>query len=488
MIFVASVSPQTRASLAATYGVSEGKAGHMIEQLLSGPQGLKSGGRFGSGFTWVVDTNTLREICQMACVDEVLGSLSQECVARPGGSGQRNDRPKAPILASACPGWICYAEKTHPHVLPHLSRLKSPQALSGTMLKSVLSRRFGIPPDRVWHVAIMPCFDKKLEASREELTDVYWKQVSGEKRGVRDVDCVITARELLMLAEIREISFPNLPRTPLKDRDCVAFPDPLLDSFLFPRGRRRTPKSPLVGGPSGGYAYHVIQAYQRQQPGSEIRIERGRNSDIVEYILSHDNKTIIKTARYYGFRNIQNLVRRLKPQKTSRLPGSRLMTKRQLPTSNGAGIGTMTDYAYVEVMACPGGCTNGGGQIKVSDVAEMRDMAGEVAKRVGPAEQKNWLAQVDEAYYSADSSSEEDDSVDAMDVDTHTNGGGAHGVEYERDLYIRSILEHWSSCSRIELDKLVYTSYRQVESDVGKHKGDDMESVAGLASSLGGGW
>ena len=115
-------------------------------------------------------------------------------------------------------------------------------------------------------------------------------------------------------------------------------------------------------------------------------------------------------------------------------------------------------------------------------------MPGEAAKRIGLAEQKNWLAQVDEAYYSADSSSDEDDSVDAMDVETNSNGGGAHGVNNERDLYIRSILEHWSSCSRIELDKLVYTSYRQVESDVGKHKGDDMERVAGLASSLGGGW
>ncbi|TKA70513.1 Cytosolic Fe-S cluster assembly factor NAR1, partial [Cryomyces minteri] len=171
-LFVASVSPQVRASLAATYGVTEREAGHMISQLLSGPQGLRSGGQHGSGFTWVLDTNVIREAALVAAANEVTEAL-----------GPKSSGPKRPILTSACPGWICYAEKTHPHILPHLSQLKSPQALAGTLVKSVLAQRYGVSPDRVFHVAVMPCFDKKLEASREELTDVYWKQDEEAKQG-----------------------------------------------------------------------------------------------------------------------------------------------------------------------------------------------------------------------------------------------------------------------------------------------------------------
>ncbi|KAA6410772.1 MAG: Iron-sulfur cluster assembly associated Nar1 [Lasallia pustulata] len=178
-IFVASVSPQVRASVAATYGISERKAGWMIEQLLSGPDGLRTGGAHGNGFTWVVDTNAMREASLVIGAEEVMNSgLVAEDQQASTGDGALSTQPKKPILTSACPGWICYAEKTHPHVLPHLSRLKSPQALTGTMLKTVLSRRLHISPDRIWHVALMPCFDKKLEASRSELTDISWQPPS----------------------------------------------------------------------------------------------------------------------------------------------------------------------------------------------------------------------------------------------------------------------------------------------------------------------
>ena len=250
-LFVASVSPQVRASLAATYGVSQAEAGCMIDQLLGGPQGLKLGGRYGNGFTWIVDTNAMREASLVLGADEVTESLSTIDTQR----GSSTTSPKRPILSSACPGWICYAEKAHPHVLPHLSRLKSPQALTGTLLKTVLSRRLNIRPDQIWHVSIMPCFDKKLEASREELTDIYWRPQSADLpsvQPVRDVDCVITAREVIMLADTRGISFPNLPRQQLTSQS--PFPDPTLSAFLFPKPRSspsriQTPQA----GTSGGY-------------------------------------------------------------------------------------------------------------------------------------------------------------------------------------------------------------------------------------------
>ncbi|CAG8876290.1 unnamed protein product [Penicillium nalgiovense] len=128
-IFVASVSPQVRASLATTYGISEKEAGYMIDQLLSGPQGLRGGGKHGNGFTWVVDTNAMREAVLVLTADEVSDSLNSGDSSAAGHSD--DSLPKRPILSSACPGWICYAEKTHPFILPHLSRLKSPRLCRG---------------------------------------------------------------------------------------------------------------------------------------------------------------------------------------------------------------------------------------------------------------------------------------------------------------------------------------------------------------------
>lgn len=502
-VFIASVSPQVRANIAATYGIKEQEAGWMIEQLLSGPSGLRSGGRHGNGFTWVVDTNIMREACLVVGADEVMESSTiAHDTNKADIGGAANTRPKGPILTSACPGWICYAEKTHPHILPHLSRLKSPQALTGILLKTVLSKKLGIQPDRIWHVALMPCFDKKLEASRMELTDAYWQNEPNAGQAVRDVDCVITARELLMLADTRGISFPNLPRTPLDPTDRIPFPDPKLDHFLFPQhqlDRRRTPRNtPSAGGSSGGYLYHILQTYQAAHPGSRIRSERGRNPDVVEYSLVRNDEVLLKAARYYGFRNIQNLVRKLKPPRQSRMPGGKMIGASRKPGqpkgAAGSGQATGTDYAYVEVMACPGGCTNGGGQVKIDDLAHVQGIVpAAAAEKPGPAEQKAWLGKVDEAYFSADSEDEVVDSDAGTQGDEYTVAaeGGMHPPDVVNGIstsYVRSILAHWSEITGIETGKLVYTSYRSVESDVGKSKAGDVDRVVELAGRIGGGW
>ncbi|KAI9749298.1 MAG: Thymidylate synthase [Chaenotheca gracillima] len=503
-IFIASVSPQTRASLAATYGLSETQAGHLIEQLLCGPQGVGQGPNGSNGFTWVLDTNTAREACLVLGAEEVIDSSSGTIA--PSGDGSRALNPKKPILTSACPGWICYAEKTHPHVLPHLSRLKSPQALMGTLLKTSLSKTLGISPDRIWHVAIMPCFDKKLEASREELTDIYWQSEQNTGKGVRDVDCVITTRELPLLAEARGLSLPQIPHTPLPESLYPSFPDSTLDQFLFDRASRpatrkgRNNGAGQTSGTSGGYLYHILQTLQSQHPGSHITTTRGRNADVVEYTLSPSENTdapIFKAARYYGFRNIQNLVRRLKPPKVSRLPGARPVGSSRKP---GAAANTSSgpEYGYVEVMACPGGCSNGGAQMRLEDAIALKN--GEVgasadhdAQQTAPkpalAEQKAWLARVDEAYFSgSDSDTEMEDEVSAApdayrsSADSYVNGINTSSIH--------RVLDHWSTLTGIDLSKLAYTSFRQVESDVGKAKDSkrETERVVELAGRVGGGW
>ncbi|KAJ5133648.1 Iron hydrogenase [Penicillium atrosanguineum] len=491
MIFVASVSPQVRASLAATYGISEKEAGYMIDQFLTGPQGLRSGGKYGSGFTWVVDTNVMREAVLVLTADEVSESLGSGSAGN-GPSGAEYPLPKRPILSSACPGWICYAEKTHPFVLPHLSRLKSPQALSGTFLKTILSKSLGIPASRIWHLALMPCFDKKLEASREELTDVSWQQGDLQKgseshQPVRDVDCVITTRELLSLAAARGFSLQSLPLQPLPSAFTPSFPEKTLDSFIS--FKPPPTQQSLETGTSGGYLHQVLMAFQARNPGSQLVTNRGRNADVVEYVLiSPEGQPIMKAARYYGFRNIQNLVRKLKPARASRMPGAKpIAASRRQPVSRNAVSGTSgSDYAYVEVMACPGGCTNGGGQIRVEDAREavspsvdiqMVDVP-ETSTKPSPHEQRAWLARVDEAYFSMESDSEnEADHSQLQSIP-------------DKETQIHQGLARWSEFMGISLDKLVYTTYRKVESDVGKEQVSTNETanVVELAGKIGGGW
>jgi iron only hydrogenase large subunit-like protein len=478
-VFVASVSPQARASLAAAYGMSSDEAGNMIAQLLSGPRGLAAGGQYGSSFEWIIDTNIPRSIALVAAHEEVSQLLVDPNRIPQGDGSAISDEPKKPILTSACPGWICYAEKTHPHVLPHLSRLKSPQALTGTLLKSVLYKTHNIHPSQVWHLAIMPCFDKKLEASRSELTSAHWCP-NGEP--VRDVDCVITPRELISLASARNIDFSALPLTPIIPR--TPFPDATLSAFLFPTPS--TPHRPNSGpdsGTSGGYLWHILRRMHATHAGSSIVVMRGRNADVLEYALMHATSTvpILKCARYYGFRNIQNLVRKLKPARTSRLLAA-TGAKGQIATTPTA---QNVDYTYVEVMACPGGCTNGGGQIRVGEADLLR--AGETlamtAKKTGPAEQRALLAVVDEAYYSGESSDGEDD-MELDGADEVDDGDVVDGISRREILHI---LDYWASITGIEKQELVCTSFRKVESDVGKKK-SDVDRVVGLASSIGGGW
>lgn len=320
----------------------------------------------------------------------------------------------------------------------------------------------------------MPCFDKKLEASREELTDTIWNGASA--KNIRDVDCVITTKELLMLAESRRVDFRSLPRTPLTSASRVLFPDQKLQSFLFPPSRKRDDNFTPAAGTSGGNLYYILKHFESQYPGSSIQTTRGRNADVLEYaVISATGDTIFKAARYYGFRNIQNLVRRLKPSKPSRLPGARPVANARKP----GGKATGPDYSYVEVMACPGGCTNGGGQIKVDDPVVTGSEPSE--EKPGLQAQKDWLAQIDEAYFSGEDIVDSD-AEEAMQIDQPEDA--VLGISPR---YIKDIMAYWAGIIGVDQDKLVYTSYREVVSDVGKNAGDTERAIE-IASKAGGGW
>ncbi|XP_058426430.1 cytosolic iron-sulfur assembly component 3 isoform X3 [Diceros bicornis minor] len=221
-------------------------------------------------------------------------------------------------------GWICYAEKTHGSlIIPHLSTARSPQQVMGSLVKDFFAQQQRLSADKIYHVTVMPCYDKKLEASRPDFFS--------QEHQTRDVDCVITTGEVFKLLHEEGVSLSALEPAPL-DSLCSS------TSAQEPTSHR--------GGGSGGYLEHVFRHAAWELFGvhvTEVTYRPLRNKDFQEVTLEREGRVLLHFAMAYGFRNIQNLVQKLK---RGRCP-----------------------YHYVEVMACPAGCLNGGGQLKAPDTA-----------------------------------------------------------------------------------------------------------------------
>ncbi|GJP48171.1 hypothetical protein CLOM_g7446 [Closterium sp. NIES-68] len=243
--------------------------------------------------------------------------------------------PQLPVLASACPGWVCYAEKAHGHyILPHMSRVKSAQQTMGALLKRFYAAKLNTTASQLFHVAVMPCYDKKLEAARDDfvLEGVAGAGTKGEREAegggekVTEVDCVLTSGEIFTLLQEQGVDFMALDERPL---------DTMLtnvDASGYLYG---------VAGGSGGYAETILrfaanELFGVQLPPGPVAWQQVRNADMLESTLDVGGQAVLRVACAYGFRNIQNVLRKAKQ---GRCP-----------------------YHYVEVMACPGGCLNGGGQ------------------------------------------------------------------------------------------------------------------------------
>nr|AAA34618.1 pot. ORF; putative [Saccharomyces cerevisiae] len=190
----------------------------------------------------------------------------------------------------------------------------------------------------------MPCFDKKLEASRPESLD-------------DGIDCVITPREIVTMLQELNLDFKSFLTE-----------DTSLYGAITAGWDPRVHWASNLGGTCGGYAYQYVTAVQRLHPGSQMIVLEGRNSDIVEYRLLHDDRIIAAASELSGFRNIQNLVRKLTSGSGSERKRniSSAEERRTGPKANSremAPAATADPYHsdYIEVNACPGACMNGGG-------------------------------------------------------------------------------------------------------------------------------
>ncbi|SCW03865.1 LAFE_0H00738g1_1 [Lachancea fermentati] len=242
-----------------------------------------------------------------------------------------------PLLGAVCPGFVLYSEKTKPQLVPYLLDVKSPQQITGSLLKETCGK--------VYHLTIMPCFDKKLEASRKD--------------GEGEVDCVITPREFVTMMQEVGIDISSYRVQAQVESLQRACSPPGWDPLVHWASN--------AGSSSGGYAYQYVLHQQSLHANSDIITITGKNSDTREYRLvdSKTGATLASASEVYGFRNIQNLVRKLiSPGSSNR--NVKVLRKRtpaaaQKSASQQTGIVDASKTEFVEVMACPGGCINGGG-------------------------------------------------------------------------------------------------------------------------------
>ncbi|XP_026277190.1 probable cytosolic Fe-S cluster assembly factor GI11683 [Frankliniella occidentalis] len=252
-------------------------------------------------------------------------------------------KPHLPMLTSSCPGWVCYAEKTHgSFVLPYISTTKSPQQIQGTLVKQFLPTIQGHHPGKIYHVSVEPCYDKKLEASRSDFHN--------EAEDIKDVDCVITSVELEQMFKSQDLRLSEIPPA---DVDF-----PWLDGLNC--SEQISYKGTLVGHQgtgSGGYADHVMASAAQELFGdsnAELKFKVLRNPDMREATLEKDGKVVLRFAIANGFRNIQNLMQKLKRGKCA--------------------------YDFVEIMACPSGCLNGGAQVRPEEGTQQKELTSTLEK------------------------------------------------------------------------------------------------------------
>ena len=216
-----------------------------------------------------------------------------------------------PMFTSCCPGWVKYAEKNCPEILENISSCKSPHEMEGAVLKTYYAKKMGINPEDIFVVSIMPCTVKKYESSRPEL----------QEDTLPDVDAVLTTRELVRFFKLAGIDFNDLPE----------------DNFDNPLGEATG--AAAIFGTSGGVMEAAIRTAYYNLTGENLEnmeLNSIRGLDGVKEATININGFTLNIAVINGIGNVQ-------------------------PVIDDVRNGT-SKYHFIEVMACPGGCINGGGQ------------------------------------------------------------------------------------------------------------------------------
>ena len=215
------------------------------------------------------------------------------------------------MITSCSPGWVNMIELKYPELLPHLSTAKSPQGMFGAIAKTYFAQKAGIDPAKIVSVSVMPCTAKKAEAARPQLCD----------SGYRDVDIVITTRELGRMIRSAGIDFAALAEA---DFD-----------------------SPLGYGTGAGVIFGTTGGVMEAALRTVADVVAGQSLPKVEY---HEVRGMEETREA----TLNIVGTEVKIAVVHTLAAAKKMLERIK-----AGE---ADYHFIEVMACPGGCIGGGGQ------------------------------------------------------------------------------------------------------------------------------
>ena len=280
------------------------------------------------GFDKVFDTNFSADLTIMEEANELLERISK------GG--------KLPMITSCSPGWIKYCEHYFPEMTENLSTCKSPQQMFGAVTKTYYAEKMGLDPKNIVCVSIMPCTAKKFELTRDDQNAA----------GVPDVDISMTTRELARLIKRFGLDFAALPD----------------EGFDSPLGSGTG--AAVIFGATGG----VMEAALRtavwkltgEKDNSPVEFKEVRGVEGIKEACYDVNGLNVKVAVASGLKNAHDL-----------------LTKVQ----NGEA-----DYQFIEIMGCPGGCVNGGGQPQVpAKIRNFVDIRAERAKALYSLDEANTL-------------------------------------------------------------------------------------------------
>lgn len=298
-IVIFSTSPAVRVSLGEEFNMPDGSfiEGKMVALLRT------------LGANYVLDTNFAADLTIVEEASELIERITTK------------NKP-LPQFTSCCPAWIKYAEIYHPDILNNISSTKSPIGMQGPTIKTYFAKKLGIDPSKIINVALTPCTAKKFEIKRNEMNS------SGKYHGIedmRDMDYVITTRELALWAKENNINFNTL-----KDSNY--------DSLMG-----KSSGAGVIFANTGGVmeaALRTAYAYLTNENPPELLydLQTVRGMDGIREASFKINGIDLNIAVVYGTKNATKFIEKIK---------------------NGN-----KQYHFIEVMTCPGGCIGGGGQPK----------------------------------------------------------------------------------------------------------------------------
>ena len=303
---VVQTAPAIRATLGECFGMPVGSnvKGKMVAALRR------------LGFDKVFDTDLGADLTIVEEANELLERV-------------KNGGP-LPLITSCSPGWIKFCEYYYPELLPNVSSCKSPQQMTGAVIKTWYAQQNHIDPKNIVVVSIMPCTAKKFEVKRDD----------EEAAGVPDVDIALTTRELARLINMAHINFARLP-----DEEF----DPALGISTG---------AAAIFGATGGVMEAALRTAAEKLEGrslDSVDYKEVRGTQSLKEAVYHVGGMDIKVAAVSGLNNADELLKKVK---------------------NGEG-----GYHFIEIMCCPGGCVNGGGQpIQPASVRSFTDLIGDRSK------------------------------------------------------------------------------------------------------------